>query len=271
MQFDMGKAWNQAISLLSANREVMSIVAGVFFFLPTVILTVMMPTVEPPAGLEGMDALNFLMEFYQGVWIWIFIAGLAQSIGTLALIALLSDRERPTVGEAIKTGLLGFLPQLAAQFLVILAIFLPLGILLGVSRAAGVPAIGILGTLVAVVVMIYAMVKISLSLAVVGIERRFNPIYLIQRSWTLTKGNSLRLFGFYFLLGVVYVVVSLVIGGMLTLVIALMGQNLVAQLANGIVSGAIGAVASMIWTAVLAAVYLQLAGPSHETEAATFE
>ena len=98
MKFDMGQAWNEAVALISANREVLAIVAGIFFFLPSVVMTMLMPDLAQ--GLDSSDpaALENLGRVMQGLvqqyW-WLFaITIAAQLIGYIALLALLRDDAR---------------------------------------------------------------------------------------------------------------------------------------------------------------------------------
>ena len=90
-------------------------------------------------------------------------------------------------------------------------------------------------------------------------------------SWTLTKGNSLLLFAFYVMLVIVFFVISVVLSMVFGVVFALLGQGTALLIANGILSGALGAAATMVFTAVLAAVHRQLAGPSAGNISRTFE
>jgi hypothetical protein len=93
---------------------------------------------------------------------------------------------------------------------------------------------------------------------------------VIARSWRLTKGNSGRLFAFYLLLFIVYIVVSAVLGivvAALTLAIGESGASMV----EAIVTGLVGAAFSMVFVAVLAASHRQLSGPSPTAVSATFE
>ncbi|MCB2050182.1 MAG: hypothetical protein KDE63_02020, partial [Novosphingobium sp.] len=91
-------------------------------------------------------------------------------------------------------------------------------------------------------------------------------------SWTLTKGNSLRLFWFYALVFIVFLVlllaVSLVIG---LLVSVILGEGPVGIVIEGAASGALGALMVVFFASILAAVHRQLAGPSAETISATFD
>ena len=136
--------------------------------------------------------------------------------------------------------------------------------------ALGVGALAAIAMLVALVGAIYAMVKVSLSAPVIAIEKVFNPIAVLARSWRLTKGNSLRIFGFFVLIMIVYFVLSMVVGMVIMGVLTLLGDSL-GVIVNGVLSGLLGAFATVVFVAVLAAIHRQLAGPSAAAVSETFE
>ena len=130
---------------------------------------------------------------------------------TLALLALLRDHSRPTVGEALRRGLVGLLPgdrRLHAAGRSALGSSLAV-VLVADRRAGRRPVAGGAdrrahrrGRS-----LIYVLVKLSLSLPVIAIDKVHNPFTALARSWRLTKGNSFRLFLFYLLLFIVYLVI----------------------------------------------------------------
>jgi hypothetical protein len=186
------------------------------------------------------------------------------------MLALLRDHTRPTVAEALRVGLVGALPAIGASLVLGLAIALVAVLLLGVAALAGSPVLVALVTIVIVAGLAYVYVKTSLSAAVIAIDKVYNPFTVIARSWRLTKGNSGRLFAFYLLLFIVYIVVSAVLGivvAALTLAIGESGASMV----EAIVTGLVGAAFSMVFVAVLAASHRQLSGPSPTAVSATFE
>ena len=82
----------------------------------------------------------------------------------------------------------------------------------------------------------------------------------------------MRLFLFYLLLTAVYFVILMVVTMVImALAIAIAGQGKVALLIGGVGSGAVGAAASVLLTAVLAAIHRQLAGPSAQAIGGTFD
>ncbi len=276
MKFDMTRAWNDAMALLGSNREVVLVVSGVFFFLPYLAVMLVLP--DAAQELEYVIAQNpedpqvvweAMLGFYASYW-WIFVLlGFLQAAGSIALLALLTDRARPTVGEALRTGAIGLLPYIGVQILQALVLALLLGVPLGIGLLLGAPAIGVLLMPVGLVAMIYVMVKFSLSLPCIAIDKIMNPVTVLARSWRLTKGNSLRLFGFYCLLVLVAFVASMLIGivaGVLGLIDGTIGIVL-----SGIINAGLNMVVVLVMLAVLAAIHAQFSGPSSAAMQETFE
>lgn len=275
-KLDLERAWNEATALLSANRDVVLIVAAVFFFLPNVISTLILPSQD--ALIMQMEAMGdqpdpeeifaLFGDYFAGSW-WIYLVfGLVQAAGVLGLLALLTDRSRPTVGEALAFGGKALIPYIVAQILLGLAVILTPILLIALGAAIN-PGIAALLGIVGIVLMIYIWVKFSLLSPVIAIERVMNPIKALARSWRLTKGNSLRLFALYVLLIVALLVLSLVAG----LVFALFGVlgETVGLLATAIGGGLISMAFTTIMLAVLAAAHRQLGGGSAEAARRTFE
>lgn len=275
MKFDMSAAWNEALRLISANRQVITIVAGVFFFLPY--LAFMLLFMNQMNALEAAQASNpdpeamgaAMMTFYGDVWWVILLFMVIQGIGMLGLLTLLTDRSRPTVGAALASGARLFLPYFGAQLLMGvvfgLLLLVPIAVGAGASAAAGV----VLG-IAAVIAFVYLFVKFLLTPAVIAIERQANPISALSRSWQLTKGNSLRIFLFIFLLFVAVMIVGGVFSMILGLLFALAGAE-AAVIGQALVSGLVNAVFYVIFLGVIAAIYRQLAGTSGEALHETFD
>jgi hypothetical protein len=273
MKFDMGRAWSEAVAMIAGNRELLLVVAGIFFFLPSLLLSMLGPDMATLSAMDPEQAeqmFEAVAALYADAWWLVLIVVVAQLIGYIALLALLRDDAHPTVGDAIRTGLKGMLPSLATYLVFVLGCSLALTLLVGLATLTGVVALTGVAMLIGLVGMIYLAVKASLSAPVIAIERMFNPLAVLARSWRLTKGNSLRLFAFYLLLTVVYVVISMVLGFVLMGLVALLGDS-GGRIVSGLVSGLIGAIATVVFVAVLAAVHRQLAGPSVAGISETFE
>jgi hypothetical protein len=258
----MSQAWNQAMTLLGANRDLIAIVAGVFFFLPYAAMLLMVPDLSAPmptarTEAEMQAAFEALLAVYAGIWPYLLAIVVLQAIGSLTLLALLRDSARPTLGEALKLGVTGFLPYLAAQLIVGFGFSLIGGLLVGAAGSAN-QGLGILVLLLVLVALVYVMVKISLAMPVIGIERVYNPIAALRRSWSLTKGNSLRLFAFFVLIVIAGWIVTAVIGMIFGLVFALFGEQ-GSLIGNALVGSLLNAAFVTVLLAVLAGAHRQLA------------
>ena len=270
MKFDMTTAWRDATAMIAANREVLSVVAGIFFLLPSVGIAMAIPGTEQMVVADAEQAEAQLVAIY-GQWWWLLaLVLIAQMIGTLAVLALLRDYNRPTVGEALKIGIVGLLPYIAASLILGIVLAVVLGVLFAIATAVGGQGLLAVAVLVALPVLFYTMVKFLLAGPVVAIEKVFNPVTVITRSWQLTKGNSFRLALFYVLLFVCYAVISTVVAMVAGALGLVLGES-AALLAGAILTGLVSAIATLIFVVVIAAVHRQLAGPSETAVSATFE
>ena len=265
MKFDMSAAWTEAMAMFNANREVLLVVAGIFFFLPAVLQGFVMPPLQGLLTTSDPDAMQQQVIAFYRSYGWLFaLVILAQIAGTLALLVLLRDQRRPTVGEAIRQGFAGLLPTIGAYLLLGLTVFV--GIVVVVFAGLAAPVLGAVLSLIAAIGLIYAMIRLSLLLPVIAIEQVRNPVTALRRSWAETQGNVGRLLAFFLLLFVAYMVVLLVVGMVAGASGMLLGEA-GALIVGSVVSGLIAAVATTIFTAVQAAIHRQLAGPApHHAE-----
>lgn len=275
MKFDMGAAWAEALRLVSANRQVLLIVAGVFFFLPYVVFMLVfsneMTAIEASQGTNPDPQVmgNAMMDFYGQVWWLVALMAVVQGIGMLGLLALLTDRSRPTVGQALGIGSRLLLPYLGAQIVIsfVLGFILLVPFMVGAATSIGA---GVLVGLVAIIAILVIFVRLSLVSPVIAIERLTNPLAALGRSWRLTAGHTWRLVAFF----VILLVALAVIGGVATMIVglpfALMGAE-AALIGQAIVSGAVNAVFVTLFLAILAAIHRQLSGTASGAVSATSE
>lgn len=287
MKFDMNRAWQQAIASLGMNRDVLLPIAGVFFILPMLLQAYFTFDIQNAimANLGNPAVSEKLMEDHSGTIFGVsLIAFIAQVVGYMAMLALLTDADRPTVGAAMVRGI-GALPTLVGALVIFaLGYFVVAGafvIVIGLAAAgtvaagSGAASMGIgmvlafLGFLAAIA---FVMVKLSLTIPVIVIDRVLNPFMALVRSWQLTNGNTLRLFAFYALLAIAYFVLLLLAWIlMMGAVASLSNTGTASKLVIGVVFGAVSAVTSALFTAILAAIHRQLAGPSTDAISRTFE
>ena len=264
MKFDFDKGWNEALGLIRANFGLLATIAGVLVFLPSAFAAIVFPSASLEASLEGstqpeMEQVQAaLVTLFSEYW-WLFLlVFLLTSFAQLAMFALLRKRASPTVGEALSAGA-GLLPTfVGAYILQIMAIFLPLAVLVSLPGAAGFPAAAVVGGLVAIPLTIYVSIKLSLTTAIIGIESERNPVAALKRSWILTKGNSLRLLGFFLLLFVAAAILVL-LGGWLIGVAFALGGDETASFGAALFAGLVDALGAVFSVSIFAAIHAQLA------------
>ena len=278
MKFDMGKAWSHAMVLLSSNLGLIATMLGLFYFLPPFAFALLFPelanppppdmpaNVPPEVAFEAMTGA--LQEQFANSWPILVVTTVISYMGSIAVLTLFAKDRNPTVGEALKAGFFGGLIYLLTQVIISLATGLTIGLIGGLVVAL-LPLLGIILFPLLLAAFIYVLVKTWLVPAVIAIEGEMNPINAIKKSWALTKGNSLRIFGFLVVLFLVAGLAILVATMVLTTVFAVFGEP-VASMGAGFVSSLAGAVMGGLMLVVTASIHSQLSG-SIEEEVETFE
>lgn len=263
MKLDLNAAWDQAVRLIAANREVMLVLGGVFFFLPFVLfsLAIPVPDFAGAAGPSGENAPALMASvngFIAQYWWAVVLLALVQSVGALAVMAVIGDPARPTVRAAMVRGGVYLVPQFAAQLLTSLAnsVVLIAAIVLGaLTGSRGIAATLAVFTLP---VIVWLLTRWSLSGPAIAIEKIANPVSALRRSWRLTRGNGLRLVAFYLLLFAAFFVVSQVLGLVVRLATALPAAE-GARVLGALLSGLISTALILVAYAVLASIHRQFA------------
>jgi Membrane domain of glycerophosphoryl diester phosphodiesterase len=271
MQFDSNLAWKQATGAILANREVVLALAGVFFLLPGLVTALLFPAPAPVGTMDRDAALAAMSDYYVSILPYLVPMVLFQAAGTLALLTMLTDRTRPTVGEAIGMGLRGIVPYMLAQIALGVAAGLIGGVVLAIGAASGVAALALVGLALVVAAMIYAAVRTALVAPVIAVEGERGPIAALKRSWALTRGNVARLLVFFALIMLAFTVVSIVASSLLGSVAALIGGAQAGELTGAVISAVINAAMALCLVAGTAAAHRQLAGPSAQAIGTTFD
>lgn len=279
MKFDMGAAWSDGLARVSANRSLLAILGGVFFFVPAVVMYLAMPDMMDMMMVPGGDPEAMTRAFEAAMprfFILYFFVMLISLVGYSAMIALLGDRGRISVGDAIAVGFRALVPLLGILVLLIVA-YLLFAVVVGVIFGLLVAAFGAVSTSLAYgvavllgialfVLVLVLLTRLSLVLPAVVLERTSNPIAALRRSWALTRLAQWRLVGFYILFFIAYVVVALV----LFMVMGLIAAAAAAPAVLGFLNGLVGAAAAVILSGLLVGIYRQLAGPSADSVSETF-
>lgn len=256
-KLDSNQAWKEASALVKTNREVLFAIGGVFFMLPSLLLSILLgePEVDPAADSEQI--MSAMLAFYAENWWLVLIGSLIQVVGILTVLTLMRDRQRPTVSEAIRTGARGFPTYFAAQLIFAVTVSLAGGLLVGLA-AAVLPALAAVLTLLLMVFIAFAALRIILVGPIVAVERERNPVSALRRSWALTRGNFWRILVFLALVAILFFVGMAVIMILVGIVLALVSQGELQRVLASVVSSALTAVAVVYFLGILAAIHRQL-------------
>lgn len=268
MKFDSNRAWMEALAAIRTNRDLLLTVGAFFFFLPTLISLVLTANLQVGLAKAMEDAKTLAAYLNVNGSALVMASGaelLVNAFGVLALLRLLSDRHRSTVGQALMAALQG-LPGLVGIAALVMLIFL--GALAFLALTLGTLMIAVLGetlggvvTALAVLVVggLYPVARLSMAAPALVLEGHINPLRAAARSWRLTRGHGVALAVFYLLLTMAFGMVGLVamlLFGPLLLTVA--GQGLAFYLLAGVLNGLVSLVKWVILTAVLYRSWRQL-------------
>lgn len=235
MNFSYSAVWDDTVRMLKANSSLLAALAGVFLFLPSLLIAYFLPQQQVSAD---KAIANFIS--YMGTNIhWLILTRVVNMVGTLAMLILLFQRAGVTVGAAIGQSL-RYLPGyfLASAFS---NLMIGAGLLLFL-----IPGLYLFGRLT------------PLGPVLVGEERR-NPIDAIRRSFQVTKGRGWAIIGLVLIVGIAGFILSFAVTavtGALLLLIA--GKGLGGFLLLILQSAATAAL-STILVVLFAAIYRSLA------------
>lgn len=255
--FDAGRAWTDGMTMLKANRPVLTVLAGLFFLVPQVLMSALVPDIAQ--DLEGEAAAKAAMEVFASWWPLILTCTLVQAAGMLTVIVLLADRTRPTVRDAIGRAF-RLMPSYVAATLILMAGvgLCALLILVPLTLAAGQAGAGI-AMLPILLAALWVNVRTITLAPLIGAERESNPFDALRRSWALTAGRGGRILFFMAMFVVAAMVISIVataIPG--AILIAVLGQDTGGAIA-GLIEGFVSAALLLVWSVVVLAIYRQLA------------
>lgn len=270
MKFDSNIAWKQASGAVSANREVLLAVAGVFFMLPQLAFAIFYPQPEAAAGMSEQQLMELVSGYYASVLPVMIPLALLQAMGTVALLSLLDGQRRPTVGEAIRGSLRGAVPYLLAQILSGFALILAAVVVIAALSAVGGTTGAALALAIVLVLAIYIGVRLSLTAPIIAVEGVRNPVAALIRSWNVTKGNTGRLLAFYALFLVAFLVILIVANLVVGIPLAMLAPGNLALIGEAFVGSALGAVMALYFVAIIAASHRQLTGNTPEADRAPF-
>ena len=237
MKLSYSAIWKDTVALLQANGAAVAALAGVFLFLPALLIAHFLPY---PEAADPKLLLDMWVEYFSVNWPWFLASSIFGMIGAIAILLLFLDPKRGTVGSTIATALM----------------ILPFYFL--VSMLAGL-IIGI-GFLLLIVPGLYLLGRLCLATPVVVAEGQRNPVTAVSRSFELTRGNGWAILGIILLIAFTGSILSSVVSTMLGLVfLYVLGQDVGLLLTKIVQTLGASALQAVIF-ALTAAIYRRLSG-----------
>ncbi|MCJ7422043.1 glycerophosphoryl diester phosphodiesterase membrane domain-containing protein [Sphingomicrobium astaxanthinifaciens] len=268
----ISKAWDDSRPIIARDGRLMFSVALATVVLPGSVLMTIAPG-ETDLQMGGVTVDGG--EAGAGVLVLSFLFSLINLIGSIAISYLALFRGASVAG-ALGRGVrrLGAVIGMVLLLLVPLALIVILFALLVVpggeigaigepQAMQGLSAGAAFGALFLLAALLYVGVRLMVITPVVAAED-VGPIGIVKRGWALTRGHFWRLFGFLllFAIGVVLVMgtVGLIAGLAIELALGPVEPMTVAALLAALVSTLAQAAVTIVYSTILARIYLQLAG-----------
>jgi hypothetical protein len=248
MLFSYNAVWEDTVALLRRHGPLLMAIAGVFLFLPVLLIAVFAPPPEPPPGVDPARAVQMTIDYYTAAWPWFLLQLLSTMVGTLAMLRLVFARGT-TVGGAL------------AQALILTPLYFLVSFILGFG-------IG-LGLLLFLLPGLYLFGRIVPAPAVVVVENRRSPFDIIRRTFAITRGHGWAILGLVLIVLIVGGVAVGVAGTLFGLVFVLAAGQELGRLLAAVVDSAFRAALETLLIMLYAAIYRALAGP--DSVAAAFE
>jgi len=251
----ISRAWDESRAVISRDGKVLTAIALALLVLPGLIADLFMPHLGPGELPRA------------GAWmIPILLAFACALAGQLAIIHIAAGRGA-TTGQAISAGASRAPVYIGATLLWMLPCLFLVWLIGRVGNPNVTPTAGIaLFGLIAAIVLIFGGVFVFVRMLMCGpvaANEAAGVLAVIRRSWDLTRSNWWRLFGFFLLFVILAVVVLMfasIVAGILGKIISGDPQPMtVGGLFVSLVMQLVGAAISVIFSVMLARIYLQLA------------
>lgn len=236
-KFTQNDVWDDTLRLTRRHWVALVAIAGVFNFLPVLVVNHYVPFPEIGEEVDPAHALAIMGAFLRQNIIWYALQSFVVMIGSAAMLRLVFA-SNVTVGGALRFGVM-LLPVYSLMlFCTNLAICVGLILLL-------VPGLWLIGRL------------LPAGAAMVAEDRR-HPIETIGRTFALTAGHGWRIVALYILVALPGAILIFAVESLTgSLFILLAGQEL-GKLLTGILLAILNAALATLLTMLSAAVYRAL-------------
>lgn len=233
--FDASRAWTDAMALLKGQREILLTITGFFIMLPALLLNALRPFV---ASGKGETWTAEIAAWTQANFLWIVLVAVLAALGRLAMLILLVEPGRPTVGEALAAGIR------------LLPMFIVMDVLIGLMLLGG--------SLFFIVPAFYIFGRTFLAEAGFVAIRARGPIAGLTAGFEASHRNGWRIFLMAAIIYVAGVILTAAIGSVVGVLGALAGGTGLDRFLAAFVEAVCGAGVSLLMVLVAVAAWRQL-------------
>jgi len=242
-KYTQNAVWADTLKLTRTHWAALIAIAGVFNFLPTLLVNHFYPMPDPVADADVQARFQLILDYYRDNALPVVLQSFVVMVGSTAMLRLVFARSG-TVGGAL-------------LFAVAL---LPVYSILIVLENLAVGA----GFMLLIAPGLYLWGRLLPAGPAMVAEERRNPIDALKRGWALSEGHGWLNIGLYLLVAIAAGILMMAIGSVTGIAFrAAAGQELGSLLAM-IVLCAMQAVAATLFTMLTAAIYRALAPPKPE-------
>ncbi|WP_430414560.1 hypothetical protein [Parasphingorhabdus sp.] len=246
MKLNYMQCWNGAMALFGAHKEAIVAIAGVFVFLPTLLMA---QFVGEPL-LNGNEDLDAMMAVYSAYFsenlIAIVTSNLFISFGVLAICFALTPSDNFTVAENLRRTFKAFVVFIIANLL------------------AGFAFFG--GLMLFIIPGFYIFCRLILVPVFVADTPERNPLEILKNSWAATKGNGFSIMMFLLIIYVVGIVTIGVLQAVTGVITGLATSGAGWPLIGSLVAALTGTIFQIILTTVTVSIYIELTGKKQNVE-----
>lgn len=244
--------WDDTVRMLRANAGLLAAIAGVFLFLPALLIARYKPQPEQTPDMEFAQFFEMMSAYLQDAWPWLLLTNLLNMVGIISIYLLLLAPPGLTVGAAVRRAL----PILPFYYLMTLALNLAVGV----------------GFLLLIVPGIYLLGRLVLTSPILVVETPRAPFTAFERSWRMSRGRgwtiALLVILVYLVAGIVTFAIKAGLGTILLIAMAALGSQNVGALLTAALEAAVGAAFAVVATVLIAAIYRALTARVDLTKAA---
>lgn len=240
MKLNYMQCWNGAMTILRDHKEVILAIAGVFLFLPTLLMAQFVG--QPP--LEGTEDLNGIMAAYSAFFgenmVAVIFSNLLVSFGGFVIFFNIAPSHSGTVADDLGKALRLFL------------IFILANILTGLATFAGF--------LLLIIPGLYVACRLILVPIIIADHGEKNPLEALKKSWDQTKNNGFSILLLVLMIAIIGAITVGVIQMIIGVITGLATGGAGWPLIDNLVSALGGTALQVLFTVLIGSIYYQLTG-----------